>query len=544
MIRYVRLVSLFLTLTLAICSRADDLIDFLDSEQVANFEINVVRDPTKKEAVVFLLKDLKGIELLKERLYLRTNELNIRPLYSLPVNIPRIRPEFDSLLTFTPFYNQTTRGYFNEHSTNMSSYLAIQGQDFLVALENFFTELKAVVGGSLDPDKFLAILPLFETFTIQERRAGLMFTAMHQTPCWRVNAQTPFYYLERNFFVDCKNQKLLETAISEQFPTKVGTQEDQEQFQNEHLISDKIGFGDLHLMFDYTLIDRASVQMRLGVMTTIPSAFTFKRGLRGSHFRRTHNFLQLPLLDLEELFEKFTSPDEENAVEFCAAQFFNQALDQLSTMLIEEQLGNRRHFGIGVYYTNTWALSDLIRKWCWTDYFALTGFTSLEYLIPHNETRFFVQKDDRAEFDQRNFNSLDPALILSNYDFLQSKFTQRFFPYALRTRVYPGLMFQMQSELRFARGRYGFTVGLDTWVRTQEGFGSICTSEGMPSASQLDCCVARSPFAYQSKVFGTVFWIVDNPDAYWNISLYGDYTDDSVGIGRDFTLALRIEVNF
>jgi hypothetical protein len=60
----------------------------------------------------------------------------------------------------------------------------------------------------------------------------------------------------------------------------------------------------------------------------------------------------------------------------------------------------------------------------------------------------------------------------------------------------------------------------------------------------MEICKARKPLAHQLKVFGSLFYTLDQPTYSCVISLNADKTFLSSGIGKDYNLVLQFETSF
>ena len=233
---------------------------------------------------------------------------------------------------------------------------------------------------------------------------------------WHINAMAPLYYLERNHFVNQKTQDDIRLLLS----TVPDTQENETEFQDRFLVSDKFGIGDTRIYADYPLAKGKYIHMRLGFLTTLPTAFAFEKGLKGTHFTRA---IVRPDFDLVAFFtlRDEQKNDEANAL---AISYALQALDNLDAILLDTPLGNNGHVGLGVYLKNWMPISKYIKQ-SWSHRLTWRSFMSLEYLIPATEQRSYVLpaiiKDFTArDFDPRDYPD-DQAQINSNFDFLCSK---------------------------------------------------------------------------------------------------------------------------
>ena len=126
---------------------------------------------------------------------------------------------------------------------------------------------------------------------MQERRLGLMIGGKTTWNRWHFNIMAPWYYLERNHFVDQEVQDDLEEVSCRilfhlQQPLKNWLKQNARKpdFQDQHLICDKFGIGDTRIYLDYPIIKKKYLSTRLGILTTIPTAFAMEKGLKGTSF--------------------------------------------------------------------------------------------------------------------------------------------------------------------------------------------------------------------------------------------------------------------
>lgn len=194
--------TLFLSMTPAM-NFADDFDDFStdgmdifadDPDVDGNvMPINTSITRATPVAIVELLQTYMVIDILQHNLYLRTNPLNTRSLLDYSIY-------FDQKLSYDcgwvvgahGFYNQTSRAYFTSNSDNISSYLAICDPALLSDIQKI-----APLLGNLDP---IALMPLFQNFTVQDRRIGGMIHAARYFDKATLRFWLPLYYLERNFY--------------------------------------------------------------------------------------------------------------------------------------------------------------------------------------------------------------------------------------------------------------------------------------------------------------------------------------------------------
>ena len=536
----------------------DDLIAFVDSPEVCeiigNTNFEVERTATKAAALV-ILQNLGVTNLFQENFFFRSNVIRTRSLLDYPWNWPWRHDKGKKAVFVDLFYNQTTRAFFNEHSSNICTYLALTQEGFLNQLEIILNKLKALLEGetpqnpstAIDTNQILDLLNLFSTFTVQERRLGLMLGGKKTIDCWTITAMAPWYYLERNHYVDPRVEANLR-ALSEDIFGKPKNVEElhaaerrQHELQDAYLISDKFGIGDTRIYVDYPIIKKPNLTTRLGLLTTLPTAFAWKKGLKGSHL---HLIKTRPQVDILQLVED--GLEAANGAPFTNTQPLNLAfavLENLGAMLLDTPMGNGGHFGLGFFLRNRSPLTTFIKqKWA-ADVTSRT-FISFEYLFPATEWRSFRVPVEEALFNAVDFtDNSSQAVINANYALLVNQVTNRLIPYALQARVHPGIVFRWSSQM-FYEGCdwFGFSVGSDTYVRNKEKLrhvdGSIATKR------IIDQYHARHPLAYQAKVAGSIFFKINKPDKFWTISLFADYTYMYRGIGADFTLTLNTDVSF
>ncbi|BDC34165.1 hypothetical protein Noda2021_01230 [Candidatus Dependentiae bacterium Noda2021] len=516
--------------------------DFDDPEIAALLEqepdFSVTRQSDKADIINILLS-VGAIDLLKEPFFLRSNKLNTRSLLDYPLFI-RFKP-CKRAFGMDLFYNATARKFFDKNSSNISSYLAVTGDSFITALENVFTRLGDLIG-DFDAEFFSTLPLLFETFTVEERRLGLMFYGNKDIDKYRISVLIPWYYLERNYFVNQEEQDLIEETIADaqkrlngQAPSPQSVCNDAvEQFQDLHLISDKFGIGDSRIMVDMPWFNRRDWELRIGTYLTIPSAFCMTKGLKGTNFKPP---VIRPSLNLLDLINQAL-----NEGDFTEGEFYNfllGSLDNLGAMVLEEPIGNGGHLGIAVYSKSVTPLRNWINLW-WTRHFTWNSFMSIEYLLPKQEQRFFISCNDENEFDTRDFES--EAQANDNFDFLTRKLTERFYPFAYYATVHPGFIFRSTSNFCYERKKGGFAFGTDTYVKLAERLYNIKKCDAL--ATPLNRKVANKPLVYQSKIYGSFFWKVKQLNRSWVLSLNVDSTWSTSGIGPDYMATFKCDVCF
>lgn len=505
---------------------------FLESGAVAK------ADNCKNEeafGIISILKDVGALTILQQNLFLHTNPLNQRSLLDYPTFEPnQCCYRNDWVVGSQIFYNQMTRANLTKHSTNLASYVALNQPTLLDALETSADALKDIFP---EPVSIRHILSLFNCMTAQQRRAGLMFHGMRVSDCKAPNVMVllPLYYLERNFFLTDKQRNAVEAELG-----ALGTQE-QEEFQRLHFISDKLGVGDTRLEIDWWLPTPDSFSMRLGVMATVPTAFAFAKGLKGSTFPKPCTY---PKFDFDPLFELFNNNNPTPAEKQKALDLANSialgAVDRVAANLLDENLGNGGHFGLGLFLRTNTPVQDIIRR-PWTENYYWVGRVSFEYLTPCHQKRFFVQRNSPESFNAHNFNNEDQAC--ENLEFLEQEFLNRIYLLAFDTSIQPGVIFRWTGKVCYQADRvFGFQFGTDFWYQGREKFSRIFVNQDIQR--DFEILKGMPSNAWQSKLHGGLSWRIERPCRLWFIGLNAEGTVQNVGIGSDFLVSLNIESNF
>lgn len=518
--------------------------DLITNAFVEQTTWNITRD---KQDVINLLEEISAIDLLKQDFFLNTNPLAIRNLLDQPFALlqggcfcsPIAVPECS--IAFDLFYNQTTRMVFRGESTNIDSYLAIRCPAFLTALQNTINKLTQLEPSfDLNADQ---ITMLFQHLTVQDRKAGFMlygkktFDSPHHY--LSVGFQIPIYYLERNYFLTEEEREAIEGEFDSLDPG------DQCQFEDDHFISDKFGFGDSRITVEVPVKESDLWEVTPGAFLTIPTAATFGHGIfRGSAFKPVRC---RPLFDLELLTQESAFQDDE--VEQQILQFLLNALDDLSSNLLDVPLGNGGHFGLGISLRTKSPLEFFIRR-PWARHFRMKTRYSIEYLLPRRETRYFIQCNNPSDFDKRNFN--DPNQTDCNFDFLTRTVTNRLYPFALVATVYPNLVCRSTTRFSYKKNNLTLSIGSDTWIVTRETLRNICAPEKVNGPCPPDILFrnlaiykARRPFAYQGKIFlSAMFKHIGKNNKIWSFCFHADDTFANSGIGKDFVLAFKVNCSF
>lgn len=504
-------------------------------EQQTELVRDIQQTPIDPCTILNLLNLLNGIPLLEEDIYLRTNPLNKRSILDYPHWV--LAQQQEGFYKWTVgshlFYNQTTRCNFTTNSSCIKDYLAINNPDLIDKISQSADKIRELFPNfTVNP---IDILPLFHPFTVQERRTGLMLHCMRDFANTRMRFYFPLYYVEHNFFVDDQTKLKLETEL--------GTldTETQAEFQKDHLVSDKLGIGDFRFELEYPVFEREHFFARVGGRVTVPTAFAFSNGIMGSNFNKC---CPRPEFSFAEIFEpvedtNLSPAEQQAAITSILQKFMLGTLDHLAANILETKLGNGGHFGLGGYAYSDLVMQKIIPR-PWAEYVVWRNKAILEYLLPKEQTRYFINKKNLNLFGTRNFE--DESKCAENLAFLDQRIVDQFYPLALTATVLPGIMFNWVSEFQYNGPHFRPAIGVDLWCQAPEQIYNIQGHE--QRMNQLDLIRAKAPMAYQAKIFGTLGGVIQRACRDWFVSLNGDYTLFSSGIGKDYTITFNFEVNF
>jgi len=534
----------FLSVQHIVCSelsmdeRFDDFDTFLNDPKITAFlDENTFefkkRHPTPAD-IFTLLNDLgildEFVDIFKEDIYLRTNPLNRRNVVDMPIGMQDKKYSYENwTLGAELFWNHRHRVFFSQKCSGFQSYFAMNGLIYkLDAITKKLIKDGAPFGNFDDP---VDVLLLFKNGTIQDRRFGFLLQAHKKYRNINFFFKLPFFYQESNYFFEEKEREAMEEKLG------VLDEEEETRLSEAHLISDRLGFGDLRFVADYPLTDNGRFMTRLGLQLTVPLNWSLAKGLKGSHFKP---ITTKPELDITEILSLVTDNTTKPDAFIIMRDLAYKAIDHASANLIDYSQGNDRHLGIGAQMNTMWPLNLFIKR-PWTDDIFIKGRIYLEYLFPARENRYFAGCLDDRLFDMRDFR--DSSKAIENMAFLEDQFINKLFPSVYEATIYPGIVFRWTSKATYETDRWGLHLGTDMWVRTEETIENICLDDAN-KIDRLKIQLARKLMAYQSKVLGSLFFKSHRDNKDWIFSLDADATWWTSGIGYDWTISLNMEVNF
>ncbi|OQA36308.1 MAG: hypothetical protein BWY54_00118 [Candidatus Dependentiae bacterium ADurb.Bin331] len=451
--------------------------------------------------------------ILEQDLYLRTNPPNDRaildyPAFYFPYCIPQ-NWQFTGQLWF----NITPRVALFNDEFMLRDYLAFENKNLIAQLD--------ALAFDINIPKILSLLGDTE---VEERRAALMGWFARRRGNWYIQWKTPIAYVERNFNLDEQEQ----AQISQELTALVGDTFDFETFKKEHLISDKLGLGDSRMTAGYTFVEQPLLWLNAGFLATIPTAFAFTKGIFGSHFPKNSTN---PPFDLLEILNLVVA-GEIKQVQEIGVTFLLGALDKLSANLLDSEIGNGGHFGLGFF---------MDKRLYVTPRFSFDTHAEFEYLLPAMEKRFYINRKNPAEFARL----LNPDLLECEEDiaFIQQQLIETLFPRVFDTLIFPGVL------LKFSTGGHilispktDLIIGYDLWWQQQERLGRIIATGNEEALARRE--IATKPAAIQNKLFMTATYEHNGDNGDWCISINVDKTFLSTGIGSDVSASFRVEYLF
>jgi hypothetical protein len=528
------------------------LDDFLDSVSFDTFAKRAI----PVESILGLLQSIGAFQILEQDFYKRTNPFVQRSLLDLPIwEFHECEEPTHWIVGFHIFWNHMDRSVFCCKSTSINSYLDLELETLFTALDELTPQIKAlfpnasIIDDILNTTNVKNLLTLFENFTVQQRRVGVMLHAWRQWNRAEIRMLLPFYYLERNIFATPEEQNAIEDQFGALDP------ETARKFQENHAISDKAGFGDFRFECDYAFYRSDNFTFRVGGLITLPTAFAISKGIKGTDFLTC---LKQPTFDLQALFDlipedfnidSITPEQREQAYlmvigDICKNKngFFLGALDRLNALLLESPLGNHRSVGIGLLIRSRTYLSAFLDEFEWAQHISYNNRLSVEYLTPTTYTRFFARRNTPSDFANRDFNSEDPIVQQDNLKFIESELVNKFYPFAVQTRVQPGVILRWTSQWCFSGQIWDISIGSDVWIQTKEKFKDFCASCDL--LSRLDTCNGINSLAYQFSTFAGFGIRIDRPTYSALVGINAQGVSWSKNIGKDITASVNIEFNF
>jgi len=495
-------------------------------------------------AVEFLKR--AGIpDLLKEALIEHTNSPNGQSLQDRPlIGRQFTRTNKKRITGWDFFYNQMSRGFFTKKSTSLNSYININGASLINRIQCCLEKVRDLFGNhpslKIDAEK---ILNLFCDIKLQERQCGLFFSHAHSYRDFIARIKVPFYYFERNLYLDHQERE----AIAEQFGQ--ATPEETARFRKLYFVSDKCGFGDLRIELEKSLQLHHEGNAHIGIYSTIPTAFALHKGFLGSSFNKPSTLPDLLLFEklFEIVNESSTIGNPERKALDIVKNFALDSAKRVAAALLDTELGNNGHLGIGLFGNTAHPLQTFISRE-WAAPFTLINKVSAEYLFPAKEKRFFIRKKNPADIQNHNFTNPDqnPVKATADLRFIEQQVVNTFFMVAYDTWVQPGIIFHGNHRLCYQGNTWGGQLGIDNWLQTKGALGDATIPQSCHTIpkTEIDFNKAKPFLAFRSNALASFNYQIVKPTWILDISCGIDGSLWSSGIGKDFTLLFKIESHY
>lgn len=459
-------------------------------------------------------------------LYLKTNQVNKRPITTMPIfNLYHLEYGCsDWLFKFNFFGNVSKKQYFTEECPFLKSYIALQDPCIINKLEenpltnNFITQIK---NG----------LNLVKDIKIEERRAGLMTQFFKNYKKLSFECNIPFFYQERNFILT--EEEIYDIKLSVPGGRTDVDSEQVEKEMMEHVISDRVGFGDTKIKLGYLVLDDTNLCAKFGFQTTLPTTLNLRTGLLGSNFRKN---LCTPKINLRQIIcigmSFLTDPSALDKLRTIGMPIAFAALDRLSALVLDDPLGNHKHFTMGLFFEPRIKITEQI---------SIFANLSYEYAFSHFEKRFFLKKThlDIPKYEQ-DIKDDNEAAATKDVAQITEAAINALFPALYKTDIFPKNSLQFTIGTKYTLDEWNFNFGYDVWWQSKEKIGMIC----FQNTQDLKIKKGENVGSLQNKAFAGVGFNKIKRNYDWTLSLLGDYTFASDGIAKDFTIAARYEINF
>jgi hypothetical protein len=443
---------------------------------------------------------------------------------------PALMPDhfYNPCLTVTAdlFYNFSPKVFFTKNSPFINSYIALNNQNIINELSDKDFITVNVPG----------ILGLFSTIKLQQHRAGLMAGVGKQWDNWYLSVRMPLYYMLENFYLTqeeidaIENNPFFETDDGGE---AIGPEEEVRKFALKHLVGDKFGVGDARLSLLGHIYKSPCKNLWFGLQATIPTSKTFVRGLLGGEFDPDE---PIPPFNLQHFFNVFFCNNNEalaqNVIRTELTDFLVEALDRLSTILINAPLGNGKHFGFG---------PEIDFRYTINEYASMHTYASLEAYTPHHEHRYYLVQKQPSDFDRDWENE---ALAGENLSVLNRLIVNTLFPVGIVTTVRPGFRFQFNHAFMYKSKHWDAKVGFDYWYQGKEDISPLL--DRIPCVLPINIAKAKRPAAQQGKLFANIGYCdtLCSNAADWYVSLILDGTVFNKGIGENYTVGVRVGFEF
>ena len=512
------LISLILSVASTATTRCGEPFDFDDAfDSIADFANNqehlAVRANATDSAAILNIVNANGAldSTLINGLYLRTNPLRRKTLSSLPLfQTPHY--QFGQNLDLFVTYNQTYAGHYHKDKDSIDSAINFNQTSIIETVDQL----------GLDEVDIPDIISLFRPIKSQEHKLAWVLNYANSYQEYQYSFTLPFVYQVNTFFLTMDERKRIRDV-------SFSDPQDEWAFARQHLISDKLGIADLQISVERLLKEGTLYRFHGGIDITVPTAFAFKKGIMGRHYNKKNTAPSFSIHD--DLLSPYGDGDQQTALINAEKLAFN-VIDRMTTIFVENELGNDGHFGVGVFARGIMDLRPNI---------TLTSKTKFEVLLPAHEQRFMIQPIKKSEMDVVNAlpdgDNTEAIVKLNELSALAKRY---FFPESFKTQVFPGFIIQSTSKLSFHKNQWTSFIGNDFWFCSKEKFLKINAPTSLKE--QLNIQAAKRGYALSSTIFIGVEKRRPNSD--WDLGVVASFCPFTYGIGGDYSLSFTLAREF
>jgi hypothetical protein len=535
-------IILLLLLTCQTYSQENDLNqNSEDFDNIFGDEDITIRRLSKFDALS-ILTAIKFPSALSAHLYRKICPFADRSIYSLPSlllyhseHVPSIEC-YNNLFRFNIFFNQMKKSSFGK-TYHCGEYLCFDDNPIFLLDENVHEQMKL--------NNFLDMIEVAKKGKISLRKIGMYFQYLHNfNDKLSLEIDLPLYYIERNYYLNNSEIRAMEICSEKAgLPKPSADRARHEKDMTKKAVSDKFGFGNLTLKVGWLASDYFCNPLKIGLLLHVPTNTALKKEIIGTHFK---NDLTTPKIDLFKLMclgqQDPEAGGDVKKAEQLAIKIIHQTANRLSTILLDSDLGFP-HFSIGFFADNYIYLNQNT---------AFRWLLNCDYQIPKKEIRFISLGKNKTDFEiekfekvlqeyETNTNSTTAEeKIDACFSFLNKHLSSTITPEPIYARIHPGFTVQFTAGPQINYQNWQFNLGYDYWYNAKEKISSLCSS----NPNDYDICKSTRGDCYQLRIFGEIRQEQQHSCYCTSFGLHGDAVVLAGQIGKDFTVALDLQILF
>ncbi len=510
----------------------DNLVTDINPEDLSSDTASCT--PDQVAGLLAVIKIFNISSLLNESIYKKTLVPFSRNLINYPnMQIVTYSDLADRQLTTHIFANFTPKKNYRNSTefkpgTRIGSYLNIENR----AIINLYNELRKT-----DPNlvPFLNINNFLKTLgdaRFEERRIGLFghyYHKINDKTYWQ--AKLPIFWMERNLNFTQDEKDFLNREASFLGDSNF----DENAFARRHLIFDSFGIGTLELTVNRIVWEGINWTFDFGGGLLLPTDYQLARGWYGTYFNPKDSQPILNFCDVVDLSNPFSPQLKPNGQQILN-NYFIGALDKLSSILLTCQHGYGKRVGLVLNAHAFWQIKP--------DFSFNTKYCG-EFLLPHENKRFFVPKNASTETFSDIFNKLPqttPEEQQIKLDVFQRRLTELLYPRVFTVKTFPGFIFNSVSCLQKNYRNCNFTVGTSSYFQTAEKLLCGLSREEKAFYNEFK---ALNESLYNFKLFGKIHRIFHTRHHNdFSISIWADGTLFNQGLGDDISIGFSFDSKF